>query len=81
MDVGTPVLLVPTAWLIVEEVVADAQEALHLSKPDEAGVAFVIVVVVGVEEVRVGACLGRWQDVGDEAHELLGQILRYLRYL
>jgi hypothetical protein len=45
------------AWLVVEGVVADAQKALHLSKPSEAGAAFVVVVVVGVEEVRVGACL------------------------
>jgi hypothetical protein len=36
------------AWLIVEEVVADAQKALHLSKPGEAGAAFVTVVVVRV---------------------------------
>jgi hypothetical protein len=59
------------AWLVVEEVVDDAQKTLHLSKPGEAGATFV-VVVVGVEEVRVGACLGRRQEVGDEAHELLG---------
>jgi hypothetical protein len=55
------------SWLVVEEVVADAQKALHLSKPGEAGAAFVVVVVVGV-----GACLGRRQDIGDGAHELLG---------
>jgi hypothetical protein len=47
------------AWLVVEEVVADAQKTLHLSKPSEAGAAFVIVVVVGVKEVRVGAGLNR----------------------
>jgi hypothetical protein len=54
---------VVVAWLIVEEVVADVQKAFHLSKPGEAGAAFVVVVVVvvvvGVEEVGVGACLGR----------------------
>jgi hypothetical protein len=59
-------------WLVVEDVVAYAQKALHLSMPSEAGVAFVVVVVVGVEEVRVGACLGRHQDIGDGAYELLG---------
>jgi hypothetical protein len=59
-------------WLVVEEVVADAQKALHLSMPSEAGAAFVVVVVVGVKEVRVGACLDRRQDVGDGAYELLG---------
>jgi hypothetical protein len=48
------------------------KKVLHLSKPGEAGAAFVIVVVVGVKEVRVGACLGRRQDVGDGAHEMLG---------
>jgi hypothetical protein len=36
----------------------DAQKALHLLKPGEAGAAFVVVIVVGVEEVRVAACLG-----------------------
>jgi hypothetical protein len=30
-----------------------------MHKPGEAGAAFVVVVVVGVEEVRVGTCLGR----------------------
>jgi hypothetical protein len=60
------------AWLIVEEVVADAQKALHLSKPGKAGAAFVVVVVVGVEEVRVGACLDRCQDIDNGEHELLG---------
>jgi hypothetical protein len=60
------------AWLVVEKVVADAQKALHFSKPGEAGATFVIVVVVGVEEVTVGACLGRCQDDSDGAHELLG---------
>jgi hypothetical protein len=40
-----------TTWLIIEEVVTDAQKALHLSKPGEAGAAFVVVVVVRVEEV------------------------------
>jgi hypothetical protein len=43
------------AWLIVKEVIVDAQKALHLSKPGEAGAAFVIVVIVRVKEVRVGA--------------------------
>jgi hypothetical protein len=47
------------AWLVVEEVVADAQKVLHLLKPSEVGAAFVIGVIVGVEEVGVGACLGR----------------------
>jgi hypothetical protein len=47
------------AWLVVKDVVTDAQKALHLSKPGEAGATFVVVVVVGVEEVEVGACLGR----------------------
>jgi hypothetical protein len=45
------------AWLFVEEVVANVQKALHLSKPGEAGAAFVIILVVGVKEVRVGAYL------------------------
>jgi hypothetical protein len=45
------------AWLVIEEVVANAQKALHLSNLGEAGAAF--VVVVGVEEVGVGACFGR----------------------
>jgi hypothetical protein len=45
------------AWLVVKEVVADAQKVLHLSKPGEAGATFLIVV--RVQEVRVGACLGR----------------------
>jgi hypothetical protein len=60
------------AWLVIKEVVANVQKELHLSKPGEAGATFVIVVVVGVEEVRVGACLGRRRDVGDGVHELLG---------
>jgi hypothetical protein len=47
------------AWLVIEEVVADVQKALHLLKPGEVSATFVIVVIVGVEEVRVGACLGR----------------------
>jgi hypothetical protein len=58
------------AWLVVKEVVADAQKVLHLSKPGEAGATFLIVV--RVQEVRVGACLGRRQDVSDGVHELLG---------
>jgi hypothetical protein len=55
------------AWLVVEEIVADAQKALHLLKLGEAGVALVVIVVVivivvgveevEVEEVRVGARL------------------------
>jgi hypothetical protein len=69
------------AWLVIKEVVTDAQKVLHLSKPSEAGATFVVVVIVGVEDVGVGACLGRCQDVGDGAHELLGQILRYLSCL
>jgi hypothetical protein len=60
------------AWLFVEEVVANVQKALHLSKPGEAGAAFVIILVVGVKEVRVGAYLDRCQDISDGAHELLG---------
>jgi hypothetical protein len=60
------------AWLFVEEVVANVQKALHLSKPGEAGAAFVIILVVGVKEVRVGAYLDRRQDISDGAHELLG---------
>jgi hypothetical protein len=55
------------AWLVIEEVVADAQKALHLPKPGEADATFVVVVVVGV-----GACLDRCQDVGNGAYELLG---------
>jgi hypothetical protein len=47
------------AWLVVKEVVADAQKVLHLSKPSEAGAAFVVVVIVRVEEVRVGAGLSQ----------------------
>jgi hypothetical protein len=60
------------AWFVIEEVVADAQKALYLSKPSKVGATFVVVVVVRVEEVRVGACLSRHQDIGDGAHELLG---------
>jgi hypothetical protein len=60
------------AWLVVEEVVADAQKALHLSKLGEASAAFVVIVIIGAEEVGVGACLGRCQDVGDRVHQLLG---------
>jgi hypothetical protein len=60
------------ARLVIEEAVANVQKALHLSKPGEAGAAFVVVVVVGVEKVRVGACLGRHQDIDDGAHEPLG---------
>jgi hypothetical protein len=45
------------AWFVVEEVVADAQKALHLSKPSKVSATFVVVVVVRVEKVRVGACL------------------------
>jgi hypothetical protein len=63
---------VVTAWLIVKEVVANVQKTLHLMKPGEAGAAFIVVVIVRVEEVRVGTCLGRRQDVGDGARELLG---------
>jgi hypothetical protein len=59
------------AWLVVE-VVADAQKALHLSKLGEASAAFVVIVIIGAEEVGVGACLGRCQDVGDRVHQLLG---------
>jgi type II secretory pathway component PulL len=54
---GEAINEVVIAWLIIEEVVADAQKVLHLSVPGEASAAF--VVVVGVEEVGVGACLGR----------------------
>jgi hypothetical protein len=60
------------AWLVIEEVVADVQKEMHLSKSGEAGATFIIVVIVGVEEVRVGACLGRRRDIGDGVHELLG---------
>jgi hypothetical protein len=45
------------AWLIVEEIVADAQKALHLLKLGKAGVALIVVIVVRIKEVRVGACL------------------------
>jgi hypothetical protein len=69
---GEAINEVVIAWLIDKEVVANAQKALHLSEPGEAGAAFVVVVIVRVEEVRVGACLGRCQDVSDGAHELLG---------
>jgi hypothetical protein len=60
------------AWLVIEEVVANAQKVLHLLKLGEASVAFVVVIIVGVEEVGVGACLHQRQDVSDGTHELLG---------